>query len=93
MGKILESNTSSDIQFGSLLKAEFGALLKTAVVVAHGREPAQVVGVDAVQLDGNAGATTPSKFWAQGWVAETKVTLPIKPLGVKVGAPGTAIPP
>ncbi len=60
-----------------MLKAEFGALLETAFVVAHGRDPAHVVGVDAVQLAGKAGEATPSKFCAQGDAARaTLIPIP-----------------
>ena len=62
MGNVLESNTSSDIQLGSFVVAALGALFETALVVAHGSEPAQVVGVLATQLAGKEGADTPSKF-------------------------------
>ena len=62
IGKVLESSNSSDIQPGALENAEFGVLLDTELVVAHGSEPPQVVAVVAVQLAGKAGATTASKF-------------------------------
>jgi hypothetical protein len=40
IGNTRESNTSSEISSGSLVKAEFGELLNAEVTVAHGTEPA-----------------------------------------------------
>src|SRR5688572_23733311 len=98
IGNGLESSHSSETQFGSFTNAAFGGVSAggagvPALLVTHGSELAQSTAVVAVHAKGNAGAVTPSKFSAQGIAAGTKVTLPIKPLGTKVGAPGTATPP
>jgi len=66
IGKTLESSRSSEMQFGSLTKAEFGGVSLVVLTVAHGLELAQSIAVVAVQPVGRAGAVTLSKFSAHG---------------------------
>ena len=62
MGNDGEISTSSEIQLGSFVNAELGALSKEAEVVTQAAEVAQPISVDADQPTGRAGATTASKF-------------------------------
>lgn len=66
IGKTFESSLSSEMQFGSLTKAELGGVSLVVLTVAQGLELAQSIAVVAVQPAGRAGAVTLSKFSAQG---------------------------
>ena len=66
IGNVLESRYSSEIQPGSFTNAELGALNEVVFTVAHLAVVAQEAPTLAVQFAGNAGATTASKFCAQG---------------------------
>src|ERR1051325_4042059 len=66
IGNGLESSRSSEMQLGSLTKAELGGVSLVVDTVAQGLELAQSIAVVAVQPAGRAGAVTPSKFSAHG---------------------------
>ena len=61
-----ESSLSSEMQFGSLTNAAFGAVSEPEATVAHGFEVAQSVAVVADQPVGRAGGVTVSKLSEHG---------------------------